>query len=163
MRAGVVPHTVGKLLTRTTTLLENSSQLEVFTQNYGPQSCGSPNFGNFGTPTWEYRDKMTFGCWFCGQTKYTIRGKVVASPKSEPWWILWVRGYPWHVRAPKCSNYALTNLLLSLCKSMWVIILVVNLPSPILKLQHAPLPLKCCEPKSAPQLFLLPLSSTLDL
>jgi hypothetical protein len=23
--------------------------------------------------------------------KYTIRGKVVASPKSGPWWVLWVR------------------------------------------------------------------------
>jgi hypothetical protein len=23
-------------------------------------------------------------------TKYTIRGKVVASPKSKPWWVLWV-------------------------------------------------------------------------
>ncbi len=28
-----------------------------------PQSCGSPNFGNFGTPTLESRDKMLFGCW----------------------------------------------------------------------------------------------------
>jgi hypothetical protein len=34
-------------------------------------------------------------------TKYTIRGKVVASPKSGPWWILWVRVYPWLVLAPK--------------------------------------------------------------
>jgi hypothetical protein len=30
--------------------------------------------------------------WAC--TKYTIRGKVVASPKSKPWWILWVRICP---------------------------------------------------------------------
>ncbi len=28
----------------------------------GPQSRGSPNFGNFGTPIWESRDKMPFGC-----------------------------------------------------------------------------------------------------
>jgi hypothetical protein len=27
----------------------------------GPQSHGSPNFGNFETPTWESRDKMSFG------------------------------------------------------------------------------------------------------
>ncbi len=27
----------------------------------GPQSCKNPNFGNFGTPTWESRDKMAFG------------------------------------------------------------------------------------------------------
>ncbi len=29
----------------------------------------------------------------------------------------------------KCSIYALTNLLFSLCKSMWVIELLVNFPS----------------------------------
>jgi len=34
-----------------------------FTHNIiGPQSCGNPNFGNFGTPIWESRDKMSFGC-----------------------------------------------------------------------------------------------------
>jgi hypothetical protein len=43
--------------------------------------------------------------------EYTIRGKVVASPKFGPWWVLWVHGCSWFIRAPKCSNYALTNLL----------------------------------------------------
>ncbi len=33
----------------------------------GPQSCESPRCGNFGTPTWESRDKMPFGCWSHGQ------------------------------------------------------------------------------------------------
>jgi hypothetical protein len=28
----------------------------------GPQSYESPICGNFGTPTWESRDKMPFGC-----------------------------------------------------------------------------------------------------
>jgi len=37
----------------------------------------------------------------------------------------------WFVCAPKCSNYALTNLLFCLCKSMWVIELFINLnPKP---------------------------------
>ncbi len=30
----------------------------------------------------------------------------------------------------RCSNYALTNLLFGLCRSVWVIYLLVNLPSP---------------------------------
>ncbi len=30
----------------------------------------------------------------------------------------------------KCSNYALTNLLFGLCRSMWVIDLLVTIPSP---------------------------------
>ncbi len=29
----------------------------------GPQSRGSPNFGNFGTPTWESRDKNAIWMW----------------------------------------------------------------------------------------------------
>jgi hypothetical protein len=32
-----------------------------------PQNRGNPNFGNFGIPTWESRDKITFGCWSRGQ------------------------------------------------------------------------------------------------
>jgi hypothetical protein len=31
------------------------------------QSCRSPNFGNFVTRTWEFRNKVTFGCWSHGQ------------------------------------------------------------------------------------------------
>jgi hypothetical protein len=42
-------------------------------------------------------------------TKYTIRGKVVASPKSRPWWVLWVWICRWLVLAPKvlelCTNH----------------------------------------------------------
>jgi hypothetical protein len=46
-------------------------------------------------------------------TKYIIRGKVVASTKYGPWWVLWVRVCSWLILAPKVSNYALTNLLFS--------------------------------------------------
>ncbi len=36
----------------------------------GPQSWdGSPNFGNFGTPTWESQDKMPFGCGSRGEAQ----------------------------------------------------------------------------------------------
>jgi hypothetical protein len=45
-------------------------------------------------------------------TEYTIRGKVVASLKSEPWWVLWIYVCSWFIHAPKCFNYALTNLFL---------------------------------------------------
>jgi len=48
----------------------------------GLQSCGSPNLRNFGTPTWESLDKMTFGCPCINNI---VRRKVVASLKSGPW------------------------------------------------------------------------------
>jgi hypothetical protein len=89
-----------------------------------PQSCGSLNFGNFETPTWE---SQFWEFWDChlgvpGQNairvlvpwpgiEYTIRGKVVAFPKSGPWRVLWVCVCPWLVYAPNCNNYTLTNLL----------------------------------------------------
>jgi hypothetical protein len=85
------------------------------------------------------------------------KGKVVVSPKYEPWWVLWIRVCLWFVHAPKCSNYTLTNFLFGLCKSVWVIEMLVNLPSSIPELQHAALPSKCYEPRSAPQFLLLSL------
>jgi hypothetical protein len=57
-----------------------------------PQSRESPGWCNFRTPFCESRDKKPFGCgppW--RSAKYIIRGKVVASPKSGPWWVLCVR------------------------------------------------------------------------
>jgi hypothetical protein len=33
--------------------------------------------------------------------EYTIRGKVVASPKSGPWWVLWIQVYMWLILTPK--------------------------------------------------------------
>jgi hypothetical protein len=121
----------------------------------GPQSCGSPNLG---IP--RQNDIWVLVLW--PSTKYTIRGKVVVSPKYKPWWVLWIRVCLWWIYTPQCSNYTLTNLLFGLCRSVWVIELLVNLPSPILELQHAPLPPKWCELRSAPQLLFLPMSSPLD-
>jgi hypothetical protein len=49
---------------------------------------------DFGTPARESREsqeRKAIWMWVpCRVTKYTIRGKVVASPKSGPWWVLCV-------------------------------------------------------------------------
>ncbi len=51
--------------------------------------------------------------------EYTIWGKVMASPESGLWWVLWVLGCLWWVLAPKV---VLINLLLVLgaCLLEWV-------------------------------------------
>ncbi len=90
--------------------------------------------------------------------KNIIRGKVVACPKSGPWWILWVCICPWLVYAPECSNYALTNFL---CRSVWIIDLLVNLCSPHLEAPSRPSTLEVLWAKEHTQL-LLPLSSPLN-
>ncbi len=38
------------------------------------QSHRSLNFKNFEIPTWELWDKMTFGCWPCGQVQRILYG-----------------------------------------------------------------------------------------
>jgi hypothetical protein len=128
----------------------------------GPQSRGSPKFGNFEIPSWESWAKMPFGCWLWLDIEYTIRGNVVASPKSGPWWVLWVCGCSWFVLAPKVLKLCINQLVVWFVQvrvSDW---LLVIFPSLILELQHTPLPPKCYELGSAPQLLLLLLSSPLN-
>jgi len=58
----------------------------------GFQSRKSPDWRDFRTPTRESREKKAIWMWAPWRSaEYTIRGKVVASPKSGPWWILCVR------------------------------------------------------------------------
>jgi hypothetical protein len=49
------------------------------------QNGESPNFENFGTFDLRVPKKMTFGCKPWPVTKNTIKGKVMASPKSKQW------------------------------------------------------------------------------
>jgi hypothetical protein len=82
----------------------------------GPQSQGSLNFGNFKT----LKTKCHLDVGF--MERHVVRGKMVASTKSRPWWILWIRSCPWFVLASKMLKLcALTNLLFGLYRSMWVI------------------------------------------
>ncbi len=131
MRSGGVRHTVGKLSTKSTTFVEMSLQSKVCTQSYGPPKLRESQLwqfldSHFGVPG--QNDICVLVLW--PGTKYAIRGKVVASSKFGLWWVLWIRVCPWFIRAPRCPDYALINLLFGLCKSVWVIELLVNLPSP---------------------------------
>jgi hypothetical protein len=94
--------------------------------------------------------------------KVYYKGEGGGFPQVRAVVSLWVCVCLWFVCAPKCSNYALTNLWFGLCRSVWIIELLVNLHNPIWELKHALLPLKCCELGSVPQLFFLPLFSPLD-
>jgi hypothetical protein len=75
----------------------------------GPQKVQESQF-------WEFQDshlgvpgQNAIWMWASWRgIEYTIRGKVVASPKSGPWWVLWVWVCPWLVVASKvfklCTN-----------------------------------------------------------
>jgi hypothetical protein len=96
----------------------------------GLQSYGSLNFENFGTLNLgilRQNDIWVLALWL--GIENTIRRKVVASPTSELWWVLWIHVCSLVVHAPKVSNYALTNLLFGLCRSVWIIDWLITLPS----------------------------------
>jgi hypothetical protein len=61
----------------------------------GLQSLGSPagrDFGTLARESRESRERKAIWMWVPWRvTEYTIRGKVVTSPKSGPWWVLCVR------------------------------------------------------------------------
>jgi hypothetical protein len=86
-------------------------------------------------------------------TKYIISGKVVVSPKFGLGWILWVCVYPWLVLTLKTFKLCINQLVIWFVQvrvSNWCLSFFLV---PILELQHAPLPLKCCELGNVPRLL----------
>jgi hypothetical protein len=82
----------------------------------GPQSYGNLNFGNFGTPIWESQNKNAIWMWASWKgAEYTIRGKVVASPKFGLWWVLWIWVCSWFVLAPKMFQQCTNQLVVWFC------------------------------------------------
>jgi hypothetical protein len=85
----------------------------------GFQSCESFNFEtlNLGVPG--QNDIWVLARW--PNIENTIKGKVLVSLKSCE--SMFTHGFSMH---QKCFNYALTNLLFSLYKSVWIIDLLVT-------------------------------------
>jgi len=114
-----------------------------------------PTMGILGLPFGSPRTKWHLGDDPMAKHRIFYKGKVVASLKSRPWWVLWICGYPWFIHAPKCPNYALTNLLFGFCKFVWVSELLANLPNPISEIPTHPstpkvLRAKECTPTPSP-------------
>jgi hypothetical protein len=123
LRAGGVRHIVEKLLMRATTLVGTSPWLEVYTRSYSLAKL-------WNSQPWRFRDshlgvlgqktiRMPFP-W--SDAEYTIWGKAVASPESGPWCVLWVRGRPWLVLAPKVLQPNANQLACWFCVGLldWV-------------------------------------------
>jgi hypothetical protein len=68
---------------------------------------------------WEFRDshlgvlrQNAIWMWASWKgTKYIIRGKVMVSPKSKLWWVLWVRVCPWFILTPKVLQLCINQLV----------------------------------------------------
>ncbi len=79
VHAGGVQHVVGKLSTRATNLVRPHPDRRSAPEVIVPQSCGTPNFGDFGTPIWESWNKKPFGCH--------SRGVVQSILYGGRWWL----------------------------------------------------------------------------
>jgi hypothetical protein len=84
----------------------------------GPQTCRSPNFGSFET----FGTKCHLGVAPVAVHKIYYKGGRWCLPPSsgrgESCESVFARGSSMHLNR---SNYALTNLLFGLCRSVWVI------------------------------------------
>jgi len=103
----------------------------------GLQSGGRPNFENFEIPDLGVLGKMTFGCsWLI--TNNNIGGRWWLPPslnRGEFCESMYACGLLMH---QKCSNYALTNLLFSLYRSIWIIDLLATRFNPYLGALECP-------------------------
>jgi hypothetical protein len=81
-----VRHIVGKLSMRATTLLQIASRSEVCSKSYGAPKLRESQLGRFRDSHLGVPGQKAIWMWALWRgAEYTIRGKVVASPKSGPW------------------------------------------------------------------------------
>jgi hypothetical protein len=74
----------------------------------GPKVVGVPTLGISGLPFESFGTKCHLDVGLVERHIVYLKGKVVASPKFELWWVLWVWGCLWFVLTPKvlklCTN-----------------------------------------------------------
>jgi hypothetical protein len=130
----------------------------------GLQSCGSPNFENFGTPNLGVpgqNDIWVLALWPGPYNIIMGRWWLPPSPsRGESYESMFAHGSFVH---QKCCNYTLTNLLFCLSKSVWIIYLLVILPSPHPGAPTRPFTSKVLRTREHAQLLVLSLFSPFGL
>jgi hypothetical protein len=112
LHASGVPHIVGKLLMRGYNFAWYFTSIGgLHIKLWDPKVTGIPILGISGFPFGVLRQNDIWVLVLWPRTEYTIKGKVVASPKSRPWWILWVCVCPWLVPTPKVFQLCINQLV----------------------------------------------------
>jgi hypothetical protein len=111
VRASQVQHTVRKLSSRATILLQTSSQSEVWARSYDLTKSRKSKLGQFRDSSLGISGQKAIWMWVLWRgTKYTIWGKVVASFEFGLWWVKWVQSCPWTCPSTMGAvEYELTN------------------------------------------------------
>jgi hypothetical protein len=114
MCVGGVRHGVGKLSRRATSLVQTSSRSEVRARSYDGLKSRESKPGQFRDSTLGNLGQRAIWVWARrSYAENTMWGKVVASPKSGPWWVLCVKVL---VACPNTQG----------CSRMWINPLVVG-------------------------------------
>jgi len=84
-------HTIRKLSTRATSLLQTSSQSKVWAKIYELTKSWESKPGQFRDSSLRVPGQKAIWMWVpWSNVEDTIWGKVVTSPESGSWWVLWV-------------------------------------------------------------------------
>jgi hypothetical protein len=92
---------IGKILECSCPKWAHMTHLDIWNTSYGQKKGPGQN-----------------GIWMWASwrgTKYIIMGKVMVSPKSKLWWVLWIRVCPWLVLAPKVLQLCTNQLVVWFC------------------------------------------------
>jgi len=83
----------------------------------GFQSCGSPNLGDFGTPTWESRDKKNhLDVGLVERCKIYYKGEGGGFPQIRAMVSFVCPCYPWLILTPKVFQLRTNYLVWVLCR-----------------------------------------------
>jgi hypothetical protein len=97
-----VQHIIGRLSTKATSLLQTSSQSEVWANSYEFTKSRESKPGQFWDSSLGVPGQKAIWMWVSrSNAENTIWGKVVASLEFGPWWVLWVQSCSWLVLAPR--------------------------------------------------------------
>ncbi len=154
-------HTVGNLSTTATTLLSIAPRFEVCSQSYGVPKSRESQLARFrDSHSGVLGEKSHLDVGHVERCRVYYKGEGGGFPQVRAVVSLVCPCCPWLVQAPKVFQLRTNHLVWVLCRPMWVseacqLFLVPSQSS------STPLyPLKWCELRSMPQLFLLSLFSS---
>jgi hypothetical protein len=157
---GGVRHTVGKLLTRATTLLQIASRSKVFSQSYGASKLWESRlaqFRDFHSRVPGEKSHLDVGSVANHRVYY--KGEGGGFPQVWVVMNLVCSCCPWLVLAPRVFQLCINQFMWVMCKRVWVSEACQLFLVPF-RSSNTPLyPSKCCELRNVPRLLLLPLCS----
>ncbi len=106
LRAGGVPHSIGKILMRGTTFLKLHLDWRFAHKIMGLQNGGSLDFGNFGTPTWSPGTRSHLDVGLVERQKIYYKKEGGGFP--QVWAMV-------SFVSPSCPWFVLTPKVLQLC------------------------------------------------